>query len=313
MLPLFANNVFRCFIDSLGQTRITMFIILLALPVNFVFNYVLIFGNFGFPALGGVGAGYASAITYWFIFFVGLYFVARVRPFMNYRLFKTFFRVSLRSWKEILVLGVPIGMTIFFETSIFAAVTLLMSQFPTEVIAAHQAAINFSSLLFMIPMSIAFALTIAVGYEVGAFRITDAKQYGGIGVIFALLLGVFACVAIYVLRGPVSSLYTTSPEVALLIQSFLIYAIFFQFSDALNTPIQGILRGYKDVNVPFVLALISFWVIGLPVGYWMAQNTGFGPYGYWFGLIVGLAAGAICLTWRLVYIQKRMENKVEFV
>ena len=147
VLPLFVQTALRGFIDSLGQTRISMFIILLALPVNIFFNYVLIFGAFGFPKLGGVGAGYASSITYWFILFVTLFFVVKVNPFRSFHLFNRFPRVSFVTWKEILILGLPIGFTIFFETSIFAAVTLLMSEFDTITIAAHQAAINFASFL----------------------------------------------------------------------------------------------------------------------------------------------------------------------
>ncbi|MDG5786108.1 MATE family efflux transporter [Evansella sp. AB-P1] len=308
IVPLFIYNVLRGFIDSLGQTRVTMLITLAALPVNFIFNYVLIFGNFGFPKLGGIGAGYASAITYWFILFVTLFIIVKMRGFSRYQVFGKLYGISFTTWKEILFLGLPIGLTIFFETSIFSAVTLLMSQFSTEVIAAHQAAINFASLLYMIPLSFAFGLTIAVGYEVGAERLNDAKTYSIIGIIFSVFMGLVACVIIYILRSPVSSLYTTNEDVAILIQTFLIYAIFFQMSDAINTPIQGILRGYKDVNVPFVMALISFWFVGLPFGFIVANYTSFGPYGYWLGLILSLAVCAMLLTKRLFVVQRSFKE-----
>ncbi|MFV8828619.1 MATE family efflux transporter [Alkalihalobacterium sp. APHAB7] len=310
ILPLFLYTVLRCFFDSLGQTRVTMIITLLALPINVFFNYILIFGHFGFPRLGGVGAGYASSITYWFILGIAFFFVIKVRPFSEYNIFKTFFRVSFSSWKELLLLGLPIGFTIFFETSIFAAVTLLMSQFNTETIAAHQAAINFASLLYMIPMSVAFALTIAVGYEVGAKRLQDAKQYSYLGIGFAVLFSLVASLILYVTRGPVAGLYSNDPAVLLLIKQFLLYAIFFQISDALATPIQGALRGYKDVNIPFVMALVSFWIIGLPTGYITANFTPLGPYGYWVGLIAGLGCCAIALLYRLVVVQRKFAVKV---
>ncbi|SDY07918.1 multidrug resistance protein, MATE family [Evansella caseinilytica] len=309
MIPLFVYNVLRGFIDSLGQTRVTMIITLLALPINLLFNYVLIFGKLGFPALGGVGAGYASAITYWFILLVTIYFSVKTRPFSQFQIFGKKIRVSFGTWKEILLLGLPIGLTIFFETSIFSAVTLLMSQFSTEVIAAHQAAINFASMLYMIPMSIAFTLTICVGFEIGAERLEDAKTYSKLGMAISLAMGVISCVVIYFLRGPVSSLYTVDQGVAVLIQQFLIYAIFFQFSDAVNTPIQGILRGYKDVNVPFVMALIAFWIIGLPLGFVAANFTFLGPFGYWVGLIIGLAVCAAFLLQRLLLVQRRVAQK----
>ncbi|UCZ54035.1 MATE family efflux transporter [Bacillus shivajii] len=311
IIPLFVYTVFRCFMDSLGQTRVTMFITLLALPVNFIFNYALIFGNFGFPQLGGIGAGYASAITYWFILGVTIYFTKNVRPFVQYRLFQVLYPLKLRTWKEILVIGLPIGLTIFFETSIFSAVTLLMSQFSTEIIAAHQAALNFASILYMIPLSIAFTLTIAVGFELGAKRMKDVKQYSYIGMVISILMGLFACVFIYVLREPAASLYSNDPEVLVLIQHFLIYAIFFQLSDAINTPIQGILRGYKDVNIPFVMAFISFWIIGLPFGFISANYTPLGPFGYWLGLIVSLGVCASFLAWRLFVVQRKFSLKID--
>lgn len=310
IVPLFMHTVLRCFIDSLGQTRVTMVITLMALPINIFFNYVLIFGAFGFPRLGGVGAGYASAITYWVIFFITVYFVLRVQPFSHFTIFKTFYNVSFAKWKEILLLGLPIGFTIFFETSIFAAVTLLMSKFDTETIAAHQAAINFASFLYMIPLSVAFTLTIAVGYEVGAKRVKDAKQYSYLGISIAVAMGLAAGLIIFVLREPVARLYTVDLAVARLIQQFLIYSIFFQLSDAIATPIQGVLRGHKDVNVPFIMALISFWFVGLPTGYILANYTEFGPFGYWIGLITGLAVGAMALMWRLYTVWKRLEREV---
>ncbi|MCM3762429.1 MATE family efflux transporter [Alkalihalobacillus oceani] len=304
VLPLFIQTALRCFIDSLGQTRVTMLITLIALPINVFFNYVLIFGKLGFPQLGGIGAGYASAVTYWVILFITIYFVSRVRPFAAYGIFKTFVNVSLSKWKEILWLGLPIGFTIFFETSIFAAVTLLMSTFDTATIAAHQAAINFASFLYMIPLSMAFTLTIAVGYEVGAKRLTDAKQYSKLGMVIAIGMGIVAGIIIFLLREPVSRLYTIDATVAVLIQQFLIYSIFFQLSDAIATPIQGILRGYKDVNIPFLFAFVSFWLIGLPTGYILANYTDFGPFGYWIGLITGLAVAAIALLGRLAKVEK---------
>lgn len=310
IVPLFMYNVLRGFMDSLGQTRVTMIITLFALPVNFLFNYLLIFGNFGFPQLGGIGAGYASAITYWFIFMVTVFFTVKVRPFTTFKVFEKLFPVSMITWKEILFLGLPIGLTIFFETSIFSAVTLLMSQFSTEVIAAHQAALNFASLLYMIPMSAAFALTITVGFEIGGKRLKDAKEYSIIGIIFAVLMGVLACFIIYALRSPVASLYTIDETVAKLIQQFLIYAIFFQLSDAINTPIQGILRGYKDVNIPFIMALVSFWFVGLPFGYLAANYTTLGPFGYWVGLILSLAVCASLLAIRLIYVQKSFQKQI---
>ncbi|MGM0875271.1 MAG: MATE family efflux transporter [Bacillota bacterium] len=311
ILPLFIYAVLRCFIDALGFTRVTMFITLTSLPINFVFNYLFIFGKFSFPKLGGIGAGVASAITYWCITAIAFFIIMKQSPFSEYKVFKTFYRVSFKAWNDILKIGVPIGLAIFFETSIFAAVTLLMSQYNTITIASHQAAINFASFLYMLPLSISMALTIIVGHEIGAKRLYDAKQYSYIGIGMALFLSVLSAALIYFFRPEVASIYTSDVAVLKLTQDFLIYAIFFQLSDAIAAPIQGALRGYKDVNVTFMMALISYWVIGLPVGYLLATYTSLEAFGYWIGLISGLAAGAIGLSARLRVIQRRKENALE--
>ncbi|MGO4886896.1 MATE family efflux transporter [Anaerobacillus sp. MEB173] len=308
--PLFIYTVLRCFIDALGHTRITMIITLLALPINFFFNYVLIFGHFGFPKLGGVGAGVATSITYWCITIMTIVIVLKQTPFIQYEVLRRFPRIHFASWKEILTIGLPIGFAIFFESSIFAVVTLLMSTFDTTTIASHQAAINFSTLFYMVPLSISMALTIVVGFEVGAKRLTHARQYSVLGIVIAVLLSLLCAAFIYLFKEPIASLYTTDPNVLQLTQHFLIYAIFFQLSDALATPIQGALRGYKDVNTAFVITLIAYWGIGLPSGFIIATFTSFGPFGYWLGFIIGLAFGATGLLYRLLLIQKRERRKI---
>ena len=308
IIPLFVYNVIRSFIDALGKTRVTMIITLLALPINIAFNYILIYGKFGFPELGGVGAGYATTITYWLISAFSIYVVHKHIPFSNFAIFKRFFPVSFVKWKEILLIGVPIGFAIFFETSIFAAVTLLMSNFDTATIAAHQAALNFASFLYMIPLSISMALTIVVGFEVGAKRNKDAKEYSWIGVSIAILMAFVCGIFLFMLRTEIAGIYTKDIEVLQLTSQFLIFAIFFQLSDAIQAPVQGALRGYKDVNVTFIMTLVSYWIIGLPLGYYLANTTDWGAFGYWIGLIAGLAVGASCLCMRLIYIQKKQNN-----
>lgn len=305
VIPFFSYMVLRSFMDALGHTRITMMITLLAVPINVVLNYMLIFGHFGFPRLGGVGAGYASALTYWSITLIIIAVIHKMEPFRQYGIFKRFYPVSLKAWWEQLRIGIPIGFAIFCETSIFAVVSLLMSEFNTATIAAHQAALNFASLVYMLPLSISMALTILVGFEVGARRLADARQYSYLGIAGALLLGTGCAFILVFFRAPVASMYTVDPGVLELIQQFLLYAAFFQLSDAVGAPIQGILRGYKDVRVTFILALVSYWVIGLPLGYYLAHYSELGPFGYWLGQIIGLAAGALFLFGRLLRVQKK--------
>ncbi|MDN4523157.1 MATE family efflux transporter [Fictibacillus fluitans] len=309
IIPLFLYNVLRSFIDALGRTRVSMFVTLAALPVNALFNYLLIFGKWGFPELGGIGAGYATCITYWFIAILTFTIVHKIEPFSLYNVFRRFPAVSITAWKDQLKIGIPIGFAIFFETSIFAAVTLLMSSFNTATIAAHQSAINFASFLYMLPLSISLALTIAVGYEVGAKRYADAKQYSYLGMVTAVILALVCAGGLLLFREQVAGLYSNDPAVISLTKHFLLYAVFFQLSDAIAAPIQGSLRGYKDVNVTLVLSLISYWVIGLPAGYILAVFTPLAAFGYWVGLISGLAMGAILLYLRMAYIQKKQEKK----
>ncbi|HWO54205.1 MAG TPA: MATE family efflux transporter [Paenibacillus cookii] len=310
IIPMFGYTVLRSYIDALGHTKISMTITLISLPINIFLNYLLIFGNWGFPRLGGAGAGIASAITYWCVFAVAVTFVIRLKPFAAYGIFRKFHGVSLQVWKELLKIGVPIGFSIFFETAVFAAVTLLMSRFNTITIAAHQAAMNFASTLYMIPLSISMALTILVGFEKGAGRLKDARQYSILGIGSAVVLSLATAVVLLVAGKYVAGLYSEESNVIALTQHFLIYAIFFQISDAIATPVQGALRGYKDVNPAFIITFISYWVIGLPVGYLLASFTSLGAFGFWIGLIAGLAAGATLLLWRLVRVQRASrENK----
>jgi len=309
VVPLFLSTIFRCFIDTLGYTRVTMAITMVALPINIILNYVLIFGKFGFPRLGGVGAGYASALTYWCIALLSFWVIKKKKPFCQYDVFGRVYPVSVLAWKEQLVIGIPIGFAIFCETSIFALITLLMSQYNTVTVAAYQIAINFASLLYMIPLSISMALTIAVGFEVGAKRFKDARQYSYIGIGIALLMAILCALGLFIFRQQVATLYTEDVDVLKLTQYFLLYAIFFQLSDAIAAPIQGSLRGYKDVKVTFIMALISYWLVGLPLGYVLAGYFQYGAVGYWLGLISGLAFGAICLSIRLFVVQqKRKKN-----
>lgn len=305
IIPLFLYTVIRCFMDALGETRVTMVITLLSLPINVFLNYCLIFGNLGFPRLGGVGAGVASAITYWILLIISLFVVARIQPFAGYEVFQKYYRISLSAWKELLRLGVPIGFAIFFEVSIFAAVTLLMSEYSTITIAAHQAAMNFASFIYMVPLSISMALTILVGFEVGARRYRDARQYSYLGISVALGMALLCGTGLFLFTEQVASFYTKDESVLQLAQEFLLYSILFLISDAIAAPIQGILRGYKDVTVTFIVALVSYWVIGLPLGYLLAQYTSLAAFGYWIGLISGLAAGAVFLYGRLLTLQRR--------
>lgn len=306
LIPLFVYNALRSYIDALGATRVSMFISLMSAPINVLFNYLLIFGSFGFPELGGPGAGYASAITYWLVLAIAVWIIHSRKPFAEFTIFKAWTKLSFARIKEISRIGVPIGISIFAETSIFSAVTLMMSTYGTITIAAHQIAINFTSLLYMLPLSISMGATILVGFEVGARRFNDAREYSWLSVGSAVVFSFASACILFFMREQIAALYSSDPAVIELAIQFLVFAALFQVSDAIQAPVQGALRGYKDVNITFVMAVVSYWIIGLPVGYLLATYTGFDAFGYWIGLIAGLSAGAITLSIRLLIKQKKI-------
>jgi MATE family multidrug resistance protein len=305
IIPLFIFNVLRSFIYALGKTRVVMVIMVFSLPVNFLLNYVLIFGHWGFPELGGVGAGYATSITYWAIAGMTAFIIKTQEPFSTHLVLSDFKEFSLGKCKEILKIGVPMGLSSFFETSMFAVVTILISKFTITTIAAYQSALNIVSFLYMIPISISMALTVLVGYEVGAGRYKDAKTYSWLGINLSILVALVTGLLVVLFRQKVAGFYSNELAVINLTANFLIYALFFQIADAIQATAQAALRGYKDVNIAFIMTLISYWLICLPVGYFLAHYTGLGASGYWIGLTAGLLAASIGLSWRLLYIQKR--------
>lgn len=305
IIPSFLYMVLRASIDGLGLTRITMTITLLSFPINVLLNYLFIFGKWGLPSFGGAGAGIATAITYLIITSVTVGFLRynnRMREMGMLRIWKG---ISFPHWKEMLRIGLPLGLSIFFEVSIFSVVTILMSKYNTATIAACQAAMNFASLLYMLPLSIAMSLTILVGFEVGAKRFHDAKVYARLGIFFSISLATLCAIYLLLFHNEVAGMYMKEETVREITATFLIYAIFFQFSDAVGTPVQGTLNGYKDVNAVFFITLTSYWIIGLPFGYILATWTDLQAYGYWVGLISGLTAGAVTLFTRLWYVEQR--------
>jgi MATE family multidrug resistance protein len=305
IFPLFLFNVLRSFIYGLGKTRVVMVILLISLPINLFLNYVLIFGKWGFPELGGAGAGYAGSITEWVMVGLTLYVIRAFKPYASYTSLAIFKQFSFKNFAEILKIGVPMGLSTFFETSMFAVVTVLISSYSVTTIAAYQAALNFISFIYMIPFSMGMALTVLVGFEVGAKRYQDAKIYSWLGVSLAVLIAIIFGVLVVIFRKEVSSIYSNERTVISLTAHFLIYALFFHISDAIQVTVQSALRGYKDVNIAFIMTLIAYWIICLPVGYILADFMNLGATGYWFGLTIGLLAAGICMSIRLIYIQKK--------
>ena len=307
ILPFFLISPLRCLVDTLGYTHLTMKIYMLALPINACLNYVLIFGKFGLPRLGGIGAGVATGLTFWILLLMFLFVVTRLPNFKEYHLFDKV-RTTKEVFKEYLKIGVPMGVSIFVETSIFGVVAFLVAKFGTEVIAAHQAALNFSSVVYMVPLSFSLALTIVVGVEAGAKRFEMAKDYTIIGLQMSLLCTCCYVGLEYIWREQVALIYSSNPQVVDITVHFIIYAILWEFSDAVAAPIQGILRGYKDVNATFWAGVFAYWGVALPLGLYFDYVCGWGPGAYWISLIIGITACAVALSLRLVWLQKKIKE-----
>ncbi|MBM7541331.1 MATE family efflux transporter [Amphibacillus cookii] len=311
IIPLFISNVLRNFYDGQGLTRITMFITILAVPFNVLLNYSLIFGQFGLPRLGGIGAGYATAFTYWIILATSVLMLFKIEVIRRYKIFVDWVMPSLKAWKEQLSIGVPIGLSIFFESSIFSVVTLLIGvMFSTIAIAANQIVISFTSLVFMIPLSLSMAITIVVSFSIGGERLKAAKQYSFLGVLSGVgILGI-AAIFMFFLREPIASLYSNDPEVIQFAGQLFLIAILYQLSDGAQSGLQGVLRGYKDVKVPFYIAFVSYWLFGIPIGYLLAAFTDVGPSGLWIGISIGLTCAAIGFLLRLRFIYRQQRQQV---
>ena len=304
IIPLLLFSVVRSLLDALGLTRLSMYLMLLLLPLNASFNYILIYGAFGLPEMGGAGAGLGTSLAYWVLLILSIVVAKRHSKIKKYQLWK----IRPLDKKELLEgirLGFPIGGTVFAEVVIFSVVGLLMAKFSSLIIASHQSAISFSNLMYAFPMSISNAMAIIVSYEIGAKRLDYVRKYCVLGRLTALGFAVFTLTFLYLFRYQVASLYGTNKEFIRLTSVFLTYSLFFQLADTFAAPLQGILRGYKDTKVPFYLGLIGYWGVSLPVGLLLDHTTNLGPFAYWIGLISSLVVSGILYQLRLNHIQKR--------
>ena len=306
IIPLLLFSVIRSLLDALGLTRLSMYLMLLLLPLNSGFNYLLIYGAFGFPELGGAGAGLGTSMAYWALLGISILVLLKQEKLKELHLEKRL-PLDRNKIKEAIKLGLPIGGTVFAEVAIFSAVGLIMAKFSSLIIASHQSAMNFSSLMYAFPMSISTAMAIVVSYEVGAKRQEDAKKYIKIGRLSAMTFAILTLSFLYVFRENVASLYGHDTEFIQLTASFMTYSLFFQLADTFAAPLQGILRGYKDTVIPFYLGLLGYWGVAIPLGLFLDYSTNLDAYSYWIGLIVSLVVSGLLYQWRLKVIMKRFK------
>jgi multidrug resistance protein, MATE family len=304
--------VLRNYSEGLSHTKPTMIISIIGLLINIPANYIFIYGEFGMPALGGAGCGIATAIVYWVMFFAMLIYCYFSKLLSHAPLFKKFYWPQWSAIKNILAIGIPIALSLLFEVSLFSAVAIILAPFGADVVASHQIAINFSGLVFMVPLSLAMAVTIQVGFAVGDGDHGKAKEICRYSIVLGVIIAIVTAVLSLAFRHEIAAIYTHELPVIELAASLMFLAALFQFSDAIQVISAGALRGYKDTKSILYITFISYWGVGLSIGLilgltdWLMEPIG--PYGFWIGFISGLTTAAIFLAWRLKVIQRRFSS-----
>jgi len=277
---------------SINQTAPVMVLSFVGLGVNALLNWVLIYGHFGFPAMGGAGCGWATGIGMWVALIALVLWTRHAAVYKPYFLWRAWTLPTWSAQKRLLRVGLPMGGAGFAEVAAFSSIAVLVGRFGEAQIAAHQIALNFSALIFMLPMGLSSATTIRVGQSLGAGNPRSARYIAWHGIVVGLLIAAAAIGPIILLRHQVAAIYSSDHAVQVLAANLLLFAAFWQLFDATQVCAIGALRGYKITLMPMVLMLVAFWAIGVPAGTWLAYRGIAGEplkvYGFWIGLVVGL-------------------------
>ena len=317
-MPLFAcYRVLYGYSTSINQTKPLMVIALLSLGLNIIVNSLLVFGTLGFPRLGGLGCAWATLVTVAFNLLALLWWMQRASP---YRATWPLGQYEAPHWpqiKSLLKLGLPIGITYFAETSAFSLIALLIAEFGSTQMAAHQIALNFSSLVFMAPLSLGLALLTRVGQSLGAGDPVLARYQAWVGVALGLGFAVVSATLMALFSQPIARAYTSDAAVIALTAQLLMLAALFQLSDATQVVTSCAIRGYKVTRTPMVIHLTAFWVFSLPLGYTLGLAPAWAPWapatpmaaqGFWIALVLGLTIAALGLTALLRHVARSRIN-----
>ncbi len=302
-------QVLRNQCEGLSKTKPGMVIGFIGLLVNIPINYIFIYGKFGAPALGGVGCGVATGTVYWVMFLMMRWYVTRARSQQDIKLEKGFAAPDWQVMKRLGGLGLPVALALFFEVTLFAVVALLVSPLGIVAVAGHQIALNFSSLMFMLPMSLSVAATIRVGFRLGQGSVDDARVAAYTSIAVGLMLACVTAIFTVVFREHIALLYNKTPEVVVMASHLMLLAALYQLSDAIQVIGSGVLRGYKDTRSIFFITFTAYWLLGLPSGYLLGLTNyivpAMGPSGFWIGFVIGLTSAAILMTLRIRWLQKQ--------
>lgn len=309
VLSIFLYVVLRSFMDSLGLTRLSMIMMIISVPVNVTLAYGLIFGKFGMPELGGAGNAVAVSLTYTVLFFIALFLTLKHPKINKYKIFEKE-GIRFKYWGGIFKLGIPIAIATALETVVFSTLSLMVSRFDTTIIASHQAALNFSGFLYSLPVSVANTATIIVAYHVGAKNYKLAKSYTALSVALGVISSGVAGLIVLLFDTQIPYLYSTDSGVIDLTAHLLIFAIGFALCDSFASALAGVLRGYKKV-VPICLAMfVGYYIVGIPVAYYLVFTKGVGIDGLWIGWIIGLGIYALGVLGYYLNLSRGISKKL---
>ncbi|SFZ79166.1 multidrug resistance protein, MATE family [Chitinimonas taiwanensis DSM 18899] len=308
-LPAFAcYRVLYGYSASLNQTKPMMVIALGALALNVLLNWLLIYGRFGLPKLGGVGCAWATLFCVWFNLIALIVWMHRAPVYRSSWPLSHFEPPHWPEIRQLLKVGLPIGVTYFAEASAFGLIALLVAKFGTAQVAAHQIALNFSSLVFMVPLSLGVAMLTRVGHALGEGDPVAARFRSWVGVGLSLAFATLSASFIALFNWQIASAYTSDGNVAALAAQLLIFAALFQLSDATQVATSCAIRGYKVTRPPMLIHLAAFWGFSLPLGCVLGLAPDWLPWrpveamaakGFWIALVVGLTVAALGLSWFL--------------
>ncbi len=315
LIPLVIFQAFKQFSDGLSQTRYPMYATVLANVVNITLNYLLIFGSFGFPKMGIVGAAIGTLVARILMVIYIWYLLKSKKKFHDYVTGFNFRKLEKKVMNKIISLGFPSALQMFFEVAIFTAAIWLSGVLGKNAQAANQIALNLSSMTFMFSMGLGVVAMIRVGNQKGLQNFKELRRIAqSIFLLTFLITIVFATLFLWG-RNWFPTLYldldsalnlSDNTEVVYLAAQLLLVSAFFQISDGIQVVVLGALRGLQDVKIPTIITFIAYWLIGFPVCYYLGLHTGLGSTGIWIGLLAGLTASAIMLYIRFNYLTKKL-------
>ncbi len=308
LIPLLIFQTFKQFAEGLSNTRLAMIIIFVSNFVNIGLNYVLIYGHVGFPAMGLNGAGWATLSSRIFMALIFGFYIYHSAAFKKFRASFSIGHYSRKLFNKMLHLGIPSGAQFIFEVAAFDFSLVMMGWLGATTQAAHQIAINLATISYMTTAGLAAAATIRVSYFLGKRDFKNLRLASYTLIIMALVFMTACAMAFVVGRHWLPTLYVNNTEVIQLATSLLIIAGLFQLSDGTQVVCIAALRGLQDVKIPSLLIFVSYWIIALPLGYWLGFRMGYGAQGVWLGLLIGLTLTAIAMFMRFRMLVNRLTS-----